>query len=83
MWLVGPSLTRAGAAYTGELYRATGVPFSQINGAAAIRTLTSVGTMTLTFQNGEQGRMDYVVNGTNGSKQITRQVFSSPLSTCR
>ena len=84
IWLVASEMRRGAAAnsYTGKLYQTTGVPFDQIDGAQAYKTINEVGQLTLTFTNGERARMDYTVAGVTGSKQIQRQVFSTPLSAC-
>ena len=36
--------------------------------------------MRVRFTNGESGTLTYTYNGTTVTKQITRQVFSSPTS---
>ena len=46
-------------------------------------TATNIGTMTLAFADGEHGTFTYNVFGTAGTKQITRNVFSSPQTQCR
>ena len=46
-------------------------------------TETTVGTLTLTFTNGNSGTFDYTVNGVHQTKAITRQVFVSPGTTCQ
>ena len=38
--------------------------------------------MTLTFANGNQATLAYTVNGTSVTKQIQRQVFSTPKVEC-
>ena len=83
-WLVASDMRRVPGtrSFSGRLYTTTGVPFAQINGAQASRTVTDVGELTLSFTSGDRGRMDYIVSGSAGSKQIERQVFSSPLTSC-
>ena len=44
--------------------------------------VTMVGTMQLRFTNGENATLIYTVNGTLVTKQIVRQVFSSPVPSC-
>jgi hypothetical protein len=83
-WLVSDALRRTGpGTFTGPLYVTTGKRPQDITGTSAISTVEAAGTMTLTFQDGERGTMTYTVAGTAGSKSITRQVWSSPLSICR
>lgn len=69
--------------FLGDLYMASGPafnaqPFTPITGA----NLTKVGTMRFRFSDGNNGTLSYVVNGAAVSKQITRQVFSSPAPSC-
>jgi hypothetical protein len=68
--------------YRGELYRTTGTPFNQINGAAAFDLpINSVGAATLSFSSNTAGSFAYTVNGISGTKAIGRQAFSTP-ATC-
>ncbi len=83
VWLVASDMRRtAPGTYNGRLYLTTGTPFDRINGTQSVATVTDVGQLTLTFANGESGRLDYQVGDVTGSKQIQRQVFSTPLSRC-
>jgi hypothetical protein len=68
--------------YLGDLYRTTGPPFnaSPFRGSSVVTT--AVGTMRLRFSSGTTGTLDYSVTGSNVSKSIIRQVFSSPLPLC-
>ena len=84
VWLVSDALRRqANGSYTGPVYLTTGRRPQDINGTDAIIAADNAGTLTLTFQDGERATMAYTVAGTSGSKSITRQVWSSPLSLCR
>jgi hypothetical protein len=74
---------QADGSYLGDLYQTRGPafnaqPFTPIGAA----NLTTVGTMRLTFSNGESGTLVYSVNGNIVTKAITRQVFSSPVPAC-
>jgi murein DD-endopeptidase MepM/ murein hydrolase activator NlpD len=84
-WLVGSSLQRqATGEFSGRLYRTTGKAFDKINsGPALVGPPTDVGEATLTFQNGELGRLDYTVDGVTQSKAITRQQFGATTPLCR
>ena len=79
-----PSGVRQGdGSYTGDLFRTSGpafnaAPFTPI-GAADI---TNVGTMRISFANGNSGTLTYTYNGAPVTKSITRQVFSTPQSAC-
>jgi hypothetical protein len=84
LWLVmSAGVKQADGSYLGDLYQTTGPafnaqPFTPIGAA----NLTTVGTMRLTFSNGENGTLVYSVNGNSVTKAITRQVFSSPVPAC-
>ena len=83
-WLVGPDVVRQPTGeFTGQLYRTTGTPFNQINGAVASATVTPVGSLTFTFTDGEHARMDYTVDGVAQSKSIVREVFGAIAPLCR
>ena len=84
LWLVMPSGVRQGdGSYTGDLFRTTGPPFNAAPftpiGAADI---TDVGSMRISFTNGNTGTLTYNYNGAPVTKSITRQVFSTPQSAC-
>ena len=84
LWLVMPAGRRqSDGSFTGELYRTTGpafnaVPFTPIGAA----NITQVGTMRLRFSNGENGTLEYSVDGAAVTKAITRQVFGTPVAVC-
>jgi hypothetical protein len=84
LWLVmSAGIKQADGSYLGDLYRTTGPafnaqPFAPITAA----NLAKVGTMQLRFTDGQSGMLTYTVNGTNVTKAITRQVFSSPVPSC-
>ncbi len=84
LWLVmSAGLKQADGSYLGELYQTTGPafnanPFTPIGAA----NVTKVGTMRLRFSDGQRGSLTYSVNGVVVTKQISRQVFSSPVPAC-
>lgn len=75
-WYVASSCAVSGSGCTGTLYRVTGgqVPTSTWSGSTSA---TSVGNVTLSFSDVNNGTMNYTINGAGGSKSITRQVFRS------
>ena len=85
LWLVMSGGTRQGdGSYLGDLYRISGSPFNaQPFTPVGGGDVTKVGTMQLRFANGESGTLTYSYNGANVTKQITRQVFSGPISACQ
>jgi sugar lactone lactonase YvrE len=83
LWLVSSLARQSDGSYTGALLRTTGPafnanPFTPIGGA----NVTTVGTMTARFTNGQAGTLTYTVNGSQVTKSITRQTFSSPMPSC-
>jgi hypothetical protein len=85
LWLVMSAGTRqADGSYLGDLYRTTGPafnasPFTPIGAG----NITAVGTMRLRFSDGISATLTYTYNGVAVTKAIQRQVFSSPVPSCR
>jgi hypothetical protein len=85
LWLVmSAGRKQADGSYSGELYRTSGpafnaVPFTPIGAS----DLVQVGTMRLRFADGEHAQLTYTVEGVGVTKDITRQVFSSPAFACQ
>ena len=79
LWLVMPSSTRNGNAYSGSLYRTTGSPLTQ-QPWTENTVLTEVGSATFTFDDSNNGTFAYVVNGISQVKPITKMAFSTPPS---
>jgi lysyl endopeptidase len=80
-WLVAPSLAQqADGRFTGSLYVTTGPPFNSLPWSAI--SATDVGTMTLAFQDGENGTLTYTVLGTTVNKGIRRQTFGATQPLC-
>ena len=83
LWLVMSNGNKvANGVYSGALYRTTGPAFSASPWNAGSVVATPVGTATFTFTDIYNGTFAYSVNGVSQSKAITRQVYSSPTSTC-
>lgn len=84
------TLFRVGSsnAYTGTLVRTAGPPFSAVPWNPGAVTRAELGTATVTFANGNRATFTYTValNGpmreVRQSKQIERQVFRPPGTTC-
>ncbi|MBZ0248421.1 MAG: hypothetical protein K8F93_02085, partial [Burkholderiales bacterium] len=84
LWLVMSAGQRQpDGSYFGTLYRTSGPPFNA-NPFTPINAgnLATVGTMRLSFSNGENGTLTYTYQGATVVKPITRQVFGSPLPAC-
>jgi hypothetical protein len=71
--------------YTGQLLETRGPAFSAVPfppvGSPGGATGAGVGTATLSFSDVNRASFNYVVNGTQQTKSLTRQVFG-PLPTC-
>jgi hypothetical protein len=83
LWLVMSSGNRqADGSYSGTLYRTSGPPFNANPFNSGAVGLSTVGTMSLRFADGNNGTLTYTYNGSPVTKQITRQLFSSPVPLC-
>ncbi len=81
MWLVMSNGARtAGGAYSGTLYSTRGPAFYASPWSPV--SATAVGTMTLSFSNGNAGTISYTVNGVEVTKPIQRQVFGVLKTEC-
>jgi hypothetical protein len=84
MWLVGSEVRRTtGNTFSGSLFSTTGPAFNATPFNPSLVHVTSVGTVTLTFSDANNGTFAYTVNGVSQTKPITRQVYSSPTTVCR
>jgi len=66
--------------YSGTLYRTTGPVFYA--NPWGVTNVTPVGNMNLNVANGNTATLFYDINGVSVSKQIQRQVFSTPKTEC-
>ena len=81
MWLVMPEgAPDATGVFRGALFRTRGPAFDAQPWTAI--SFTQVGTMSLDFAHGNSATLTYTVDGVPVTKQITRQVFSSPKTKC-
>ena len=83
LWLSATASKSGVGIYQGTLYRTTGPPFNAVPFLPANVGLNQVGTITLTFTNGNAATFAYTVNGVTQSKSITRQVFRAPGTVCQ
>ena len=83
LWLSATTSKSGVGIYQGTLYRTTGPPFNAVPFLPANVGLNQVGTITLTFTNGNAATFAYTVNGVTQSKSITRQVFRAPGTVCQ
>jgi hypothetical protein len=82
LWLSATAPKTAPNVYGGALYRTTGPAFSAVPWNPAAVTLTQVGTVTLTFADGNRASFAYTVGGASQTKSITRQIFNPPGTVC-
>jgi hypothetical protein len=83
LWLSVIADRSAPGVYTGPLVRTTGPAFSATPFDPTRVELTTVGTATLSFGNGNLATFAYTVNGISQTKAITRQILRSPGTVCR
>jgi len=80
-WWLSMTASKTGTGpdtYVGQLIETHGPAFSAMPWTAVTRMV--VGSGTLTFSDLNRGSFNYVVNGTQQTKSITRQVFGPPPS---
>ena len=83
MWLSATAAKTGNRVYQGALYRTTGPAFNAVPFLPASVGLTSVGTLTLIFPDGNTGSFAYTMNGVTRGKPITCQVFNAPGTACQ
>ena len=89
LWLSATAARTAPEVYTGTVYRTTGPAFNAAPFLPASVTLANVGTLTLTFANGNSADYTYTLaldgpaSAVTQTKAITRQVFRAPGTMCR
>ncbi len=73
--------------FTGTLFQVVGPPFNATPfppvGSPGGATGTPVGTVTLTFTDGNNATFAYTVNGISQSKAITREILAPPGTVCQ
>ncbi len=72
-WLTSSCMTSANAC-DGTLYRTTGPPFNQPFNPSQV-TVTPVGSVHISFTDPDNAVLTYTVDGVDGQKNITREVF--------
>jgi hypothetical protein len=78
-WLVASAMRRQpDGSFRGDLYETTGPVHTTNPWTPATVTVTTVGTMSVELESFERARLVYNVHNVTVTKQIERQVFSSP-----
>ncbi|SDD37146.1 hypothetical protein [Aquimonas voraii] len=80
-FVIGGASLQSDGSYLGDVYRFTGVPFTQINGRAS-ETGTKVGSARLRFPARDRMLFDYTIDGISQSKQLDRFVFDGQQLEC-
>ena len=74
VWYVASNCVVVGSSCTGTLYRTTGPPLGPTFNPSAVQVFTA-GTISVRFIDANNATLTYTVNGTSGTKAITRQTF--------
>ena len=87
LWLSATAPKTAPGVYSGALQRTTGPAFNAVPFLPANVALTPVGTLTITFANGNSANYAYTVTlpgsaAVSQTKSVTRQVFRAPGTAC-
>jgi len=85
LWYSAAAAQTGPGTYTGALIRSSGPPFSAVPFDGSTVQRATVGTVTLSFSNGNSGTLAYQVNegpAASQVKSITRQVFNAPGTVC-
>jgi hypothetical protein len=88
LWLSATATPNGNGTYSGTVYRTTGPAFNSVPFDPQAVGRTPVGSLTLTFANGNSARFDYTVTIGSGatvtqSKLLTRLVFRTPGTVCQ
>lgn len=83
MWLVMSDARKTtGNRYEGTIFRTTGPAFNVPTWNPSAVASPPVGTGVLAFGSAERGTFTYSIGGVSQTKNIVRQEFASPVSTC-
>jgi len=82
-WLSAALFNVSGTTYAGALVQSTGPPFGAVPFDPRNVMLSTVGTASLTFDDGNNAKFTYTVGGVTQVKQITRFVFVAPGTICQ
>ena len=82
-WIFATAQKTGANTYAGSLYRATGPAFNAVPFDPARVSSGVVGSMVLTFADGNNATFAYTLDGVEQIKAITRQVFVAPGTTCQ
>jgi len=75
IWYVASNCTVAGSGCSGDLYKVSGGSMPSVPWNSAALAVTKVGAVSFAFSDSSTGTMTYTINGLDGSKAISRQLF--------
>jgi hypothetical protein len=82
LWLSAVASLQAPGNYTGALFRTTGPAYNSTRFNPTSVAYAAVGTLNITFSDGDNALFAYEVGGVAQTKAITRQVFRAPGTAC-
>jgi len=77
LWYVIPACPVTATGCSGDIYRVQGGTAPTTTWAGADRVLTNVGHGSLTFDSATAGTFDFTIDGVEGRKAITQQIFAT------
>ena len=83
LWLSATAQQTGPTTYSGTLCRTSGPAFNATPWNPGGVTVMQVGTVTLTFADGNRATFAYTFNGVSQAKQIVREVFRAPGTVCQ
>lgn len=75
IWYVASSCAVVSSGCSGDLYQVSGGSMPIVTWNGANLAVTKVGAVSFAFSNSSTGTMTYTINGVDGSKAISRQLF--------
>jgi hypothetical protein len=83
VWYVVGAQQTASGTFAGKLYTGTGPPYNAVPYDPSLVVPTEVGSVTLTFTDGNNATFAYTVDGVTQSKLVTREIFGPPGTLCQ
>jgi mono/diheme cytochrome c family protein len=81
-WLAMLATRTASGAYVGTVLEVRGSPYNVVPYSVAAKSVTTVGTGTLSFAGQTSGTFTYTAKGVTATKPITRFSLGGPVPTC-
>jgi hypothetical protein len=82
LWFASLMSATGGNVYSGSVIRAQGPAFGPTFNPGLV-TLSTVGTASLTFANGNAATWHYEIGATSGNKSLTRFLFGAGGTVCQ